>query len=60
MRSLFRLAVHAFVSAREEQARRAAFSRLDAHTLRDIGFEEEAASARRRAARDRLRFPVYY
>jgi hypothetical protein len=60
MKTIFRRALGAFVAARTEQARRAAFARLDAHTLRDIGFEEEADRARRRAMRDRLQFSVYY
>lgn len=60
MKRIFRLALHAFAAAREEQARRAALSRLDPHTLRDIGLEGEAEQARRRALRDRRHFSLYY
>jgi hypothetical protein len=60
MKRIFRLALHAFAAAREEQARRAAFSRLDPHMLRDIGLEMEAEQARRRAQRDRRHFSRYY
>ena len=60
MRRIFRLALDAFAAAREEQVRRAAFARLDAHTLRDIGLEAQAEQARRRALRERLRFRQYY
>ena len=60
MKSILKLALSAFVQAREQQARRRAIQELDAHTLRDIGLEDEAARARRRARRDRLHFGIDY
>ncbi len=54
MKRFLKLALSALVRAREKQAHKIALEQLDAHILRDIGFEQEAALARRRATRDRL------
>jgi uncharacterized protein YjiS (DUF1127 family) len=60
MKSFFKLALSAVVQGRQRQARRLAIEELDARTLRDIGLEEEAERARRRALRDRLYLGTYY
>lgn len=58
MKRIFRLAVEAFVTAREEGARARLLSQLDERTLRDIGLEQEANRARERN-RLALRFGAY-
>ena len=60
MKSFFQRLLEALATAQQERARRAAFDQLDAHTLRDIGLEHEAERVRRRTARERLQFSVYY
>ncbi len=60
MKSFLKLALSAVVQARQQQVRRLAIEELDAHTLRDIGLEDEAARARRRARRDRLNLSRHY
>lgn len=60
MKSFLKLALSAMVQARQQQVRRLAIEELDAHTLRDIGLEDEAARARRRARRDRLYLHTHY
>jgi hypothetical protein len=58
MKRIFRLAVDAFVAAREERARARMVSQLDERTLRDIGMEHEANRARERS-RLAMRFGAY-
>lgn len=58
MKRIFRLAVEAFVAAREERARARLLSQLDERTLRDIGLEQEANRARERN-RLAMRFGAY-
>jgi hypothetical protein len=58
MKRIFRLAVDAFIAAREEQARARMVSQLDERTLRDIGMEHEANRARERT-RLAMRFGGY-
>lgn len=58
MKRIFRLAVEAFVAAREERARARLLSQLDERTLRDIGLEQEANRARERT-RVAMRFAGY-
>jgi uncharacterized protein YjiS (DUF1127 family) len=60
VKSFFKRVLEVIAQAQQERARRAAFESLDAHTLRDIGLEHEAERARRRSARERLQFSVYY
>jgi len=58
MKRIFRLAVDAFIAAREEHARARLVSQLDERTLRDIGLEHEANRARERT-RLAMRFGGY-
>ena len=58
MKRIFRLAIDAFVSARQERARARLVSQLDERTLRDIGLEQEAYHARERN-RLAMRFGAY-
>jgi hypothetical protein len=58
MKRIFRLAIDAFVAAREERARARLVSQLDERTLRDIGMEHEANRARERT-RLAVRFGAY-
>ena len=58
MKRIFRLAVEAFVTAREVRARARLVSQLDERTLRDIGLEQEANHARERN-RLAMRFGAY-
>jgi hypothetical protein len=58
MKRIFRLAIDAFVAAREERARARLVSQLDERTLRDIGMEHEANRARERT-RLAMRFGAY-
>ncbi|HEU4352568.1 MAG TPA: DUF1127 domain-containing protein [Burkholderiales bacterium] len=58
MKRIFRLAVEAFVTAREARARARLVSQLDERTLRDIGLEQEANHARERN-RLAMRFGAY-
>jgi hypothetical protein len=58
MKRIFRLAVEAFVTAREERARARLLSQLDERILRDIGLEHEANRARERN-RLAMRFGAY-
>ena len=58
MKRIFRLAVEAFVAAREERARAQLVSQLDERTLRDIGLEQDANRARERT-RVAMRFAGY-
>jgi uncharacterized protein YjiS (DUF1127 family) len=60
MKNILSFVFDALDRVQRERDRRAAFEQLDAHTLRDIGLEQEAERARRRAARDRMHFGVYY
>lgn len=58
MKRIFRLAIDAFISAREERARARLVSQLDERTLRDIGLEQEANRERERN-RLAMRFGAY-
>jgi hypothetical protein len=58
MKRIFRLAIDAFIAAREERARARLVSQLDERTLRDIGMEHEANRARERT-RLAVRFGAY-
>jgi hypothetical protein len=58
MKRIFRLAIDAFVAAREERARARLVSQLDERTLRDIGMEQEANRAHERN-RLAMRFGAY-
>jgi hypothetical protein len=58
MKRIFRLAIDAFMTARQERARARLTSQLDERTLRDIGMEQEANRARERN-RLALRFGAY-
>jgi hypothetical protein len=58
MKRIFRLAIDAFIAAREERARARMVSQLDERTLRDIGMEQEANRARERT-RLAMRFGGY-
>ena len=53
------LVVDTFVAARNKRARARLLSQLDERTLRDIGLEFEANSARERSRRLDLRFSMY-
>jgi hypothetical protein len=59
MRSIFKLAVDAFIAGRERRARARLLDQLDERTLRDIGFEHEANRAREQSRRPFLRFGMY-
>jgi hypothetical protein len=58
VKSLFKTAIEAIVSARQRRARERLFAQLDERTLRDIGMEREANQARERQ-RLHLRFGMY-
>jgi hypothetical protein len=58
MKRIFRLAIDAFIAAREERARAQLVSQLDERTLRDIGMEHEANRMRERT-RLAMRFGAY-
>jgi hypothetical protein len=58
MKRIFRLAIDAFIAAREERARARLVSQLDERTLRDIGMEHEANRMRERT-RLAMRFGAY-
>ena len=58
MKRIFRLAIDAFIAAREERARARLMSQLDERTLRDIGMEHEANRARERS-RLAMRYGAY-
>ncbi len=59
MNTILKLFQAAISAARRERSRRFALEQLDAHTLRDIGFEQEAESARRRSLRQPLHLSVH-
>ena len=59
MKSLFKLAIDSFAAVQEKRARARLLTQLDERTLRDIGLEFEANSARERARRIDLRFGTY-
>ena len=59
MIKVLNLVVEAFVAAQKRRAQASMLSQLDERTLRDIGLEFEANSARERSRRLDLRFGMY-
>jgi uncharacterized protein YjiS (DUF1127 family) len=59
MRTLFKIAIEAFASARQKRARVRLLEQLDERTLRDIGLEHEANRARARSRAAFMRFGMY-
>ncbi len=59
MIKILNLVVDAFAAAQKRRAQARMLSQLDERTLRDIGLEFEANSARQRAKRLDLRFSMY-
>ena len=59
MIKVLNLVVEAFVAAQKRRAQASMLSQLDERTLRDIGLELEANSARARGRRLDLRFGMY-
>jgi uncharacterized protein YjiS (DUF1127 family) len=53
------LVVEAFVAAQKKRANARLLSQLDERTLRDIGLEFEANTARARSRRIDMRFSTY-
>ena len=56
---ILNLVFDAFAAAQKKRAQRRMLSQLDERTLRDIGLEFEANSARERSRRIDLRFSTY-
>jgi uncharacterized protein YjiS (DUF1127 family) len=59
MIKILNLVFDAFTAAQKRRAQARMLSQLDERTLRDIGLEFEANSARQRAKRLDLRFSMY-
>ena len=59
MIKILNLVFDAFAAAQKKRAQARMLSQLDERTLRDIGLEFEANSARERARRIDLRFGTY-
>ena len=59
MRTLFKIAIEAFASARQKHVRARLLEQLDERTLRDIGLEHEANRARARSRAAFMRFGMY-
>ena len=59
MIKVLNLVVEAFVAAQKKRANARLLSQLDERTLRDIGLEFEANTARERTRRIDLRFSTY-
>ena len=59
MRTLFKIAIEAFASARQKRVRVRLLEELDERTLRDIGLEHEANRARARSRAAFMRFGMY-
>jgi uncharacterized protein YjiS (DUF1127 family) len=59
MRTLFKIAIEAFASARQKHVRVRLLEQLDERTLRDIGLEHEANRARTRSRAAFMRFGMY-
>lgn len=59
MIKVLNLVVEAFVAAHKKRANARLLRQLDERTLRDIGLEFEANSARQRSRRLHLRFGLY-
>ena len=59
MIKILNLVFDAFTAAQKRRAQARMLSQLDERTLRDIGLEFEANSARERARRIDLRFGTY-
>ena len=59
MIKVLNLVVEAFVAAQKKRANARLLSQLDERTLRDIGLEFEANTARARTRRIDMRFSTY-
>ena len=59
MIKILNLVFDAFAAAQKKRAQARMLNQLDERTLRDIGLEFEANSARQRAKRLDLRFSMY-